>query len=257
MHRKVLLVPVLGTLLLILGCPSDRRVTEVIDGDTFKTNRGETVRLLGINTPEIGDPGGDIARDILGLMILGRKITLQGDVSDTDAYHRILRHVYQDGKNINAELVRRGYAETRFYPPDTAHAAEFRELEKNAVRNRCGLWALVVFQIPDTSATAKGNRPVAPVIGHQDAGKYYNQTMTVQGKIVASHNTGKVCFLNFQKNWRSSFTAVIFAGDFDRFPAAPEDHYLNRKVQITGLIREYRGKPEIIVKNPAQIKILD
>jgi micrococcal nuclease len=80
--------------------------------------------------------------------------------------------------------------------------------------------------------------------------------MTVEGTIVVSNNTGKVCFLNFDRDWKNNFTAVIFASDFASFPAHPEDYYLNRTVQVTGLIKEYKGKPEIIVKSPSQIKIV-
>ncbi|MBU7009679.1 MAG: hypothetical protein HXS46_03250, partial [Theionarchaea archaeon] len=52
------------------------------------------------------------------------------------------------------------------------------------------------------------------------------------------------------------FAAVIFACDFPGFPKVPEVYYLGKKVQIIGIIKEYNGSPEIIVKTPDQIKII-
>ena len=89
-----------------------------------------------------------------------------------------------------------------------------------------------------------------------EADKYYGQTVTVTGKIVGAHNSGKACFLNFHQNWKKYFTAVIFASDFSKFPTNPEEYYLNKEVKITGFVKEYQGKPEIILKDPTQIQIV-
>jgi len=242
-------------------CARTERVTEVIDGDTFRTEDGSSVRLLGINAPEINDPGGDIAKHALAWMIMGKDVRMKRDRTDKDDYGRLLRYIFVDDLNVNAEMVRLGYAELRFFPPDTLYLGEMRELEKVAIRNHHGLWALPVFQVSDTTGSIVA-RTIArsgglDVIEWQEADQYYNQTKTVRGKIVASNNTGKVCFLNFHKDWRRYFTAVIFASDFDKFPEHPEDHYVNRTVQVRGLIKEYRGKPEIILKSPSQIEIVE
>ncbi|MBA7552384.1 hypothetical protein ES705_44945 [subsurface metagenome] len=248
-------------LLILVTCTKTNKVTEVIDGDTFRTQNGETIRLLGINTPEMGNPGADIAKDFLLLLILNKSVRLEKDITDKDDYGRLLRYVYVNGNFINAELVRMGYAETRFYAPDTLYRKELEGLEKIAVRNRRGLWSFSVFQTPDTSDIFVHPVPekeiTYEIISWRDAAKYYGQTKIVEGKIVVSNNTGKVCFLNFHKNWRKYFTALIFASDFNRFPSNPEDYYLNRKVRVKGLIKEYKGKPEIILKSPSQIEIID
>lgn len=245
---------------LVFFCTNTEKVTEVIDGDTFKTDKKKTVRLLGINTPEMVDPGGDLAKEFLTNMILNKNVHLKKDITIKDDYGRYLYYVYLDNKMVNMEMVRAGLAETRFYPPDTLYRREFEQIEKIAIRNKKGLWTFPVFQIPDTSGIfIKETTPaktVDHVISYQDAAKYYGKIKTVEGVIVATNNTGKVCFLNFHKDWKRYFTGVIFASDFDKFPKNPEDYYLNRKVRITGLIKEYNGKPEIIIKNPAQIQII-
>lgn len=233
---------------------------EVIDGDTFRTEKGEKVRLLGINTPERGEPGADIARDILCTLVQSKEVRLERDITDRDDYERSLRYVFVGETCINAELIRLGYAETRFFPPDTLRKSEFELLEKSAIKNKQGLWAFAVFQIPDTTDMYKTESEVSvqrdDVISWRVAADYYGQNKTVEGTIVAAKNTGKVCFLNFHADWKKYFTAVIFASDFGKFPQHPEDYYLKKKVRVTGLIKEYKGKPEIIIKSPLQIEIV-
>ncbi len=66
---------------------------------------------------------------------------LERDVSERDRFGRLLRYVYVDGILVNAELVREGYAETLFYPPDTRYASCFAALEVEAQESRRGMWA--------------------------------------------------------------------------------------------------------------------
>ena len=248
-------------LLVIFGCASgNSKVAVVYDGDTFELQNGEKVRLLGINTPEIGEPGADIAKDFLEKLVLGKEVRLEKDSVDRDEYKRLLRYVYVGDLFVNAELIRKGYAEVRFYPPNIRYKKDFESLEEVAYRNRKGLWAFPVFQPPEVAKAEKAERPSPPeenVISWKDADKYYGITMAVEGLIVHTYNSGKACFLNFHPDWKKYFQAVIFASDFDKFPPNPEDFYLNKKVRVTGLIKEYKGRSEIILKSPAQIKIIE
>ena len=94
------------------------------------------------------------------------------------------------------------------------------------------------------------------VISWQDAAKYYGKYVMVEGTIVATYNSGKACFLNFHPNYKRYFTAVIFASAFSHFPESPESYYYGKKVRVSGYIKEYQGKPEIILNDPSQIEIL-
>ena len=71
-----------------------------------------------------------------------------------------------------------------------------------------------------------------------------------------TYNSGKACFLNFHSDWKKHFTVVIFASDFSKFPSPPEEYYRGKKIQVTGRIKSYHGKPEIIVEDPSQIEVL-
>lgn len=94
------------------------------------------------------------------------------------------------------------------------------------------------------------------VISWQDAAKHYGVYATVEGTIVTTHNSGKACFLNFHPDYKRYFTAVIFASAFSRFPANPENYYYGKRVRVSGYIKEYKEKPEIILNDPSQIEIL-
>ena len=94
------------------------------------------------------------------------------------------------------------------------------------------------------------------VVSWKEAARHINEFATVEGQIVLTHRTEKACFLNFHPEWQHTFTAVIFARRFDAFPPEPEEHYRGKAVRVTGLIRYYKGKPEIVLESPDQIEVV-
>jgi len=144
---------------IIQNIPSGVTVTRVIDGDTIEVEmRGETykVRLIGINTPESTtkiEPYGKEASNFTKSQLLGKKVYLEKDVSETDKYGRLLRYVWLKKpseptdseirtKMFNAILVLEGYAQAATYPPDVKYAEYFAKYEAEARENNRGLWAL-------------------------------------------------------------------------------------------------------------------
>lgn len=126
-------------------------VTKVIDGDTFKIENGNTVRLIGIDTPETKDPRkpvgcfGKQASSETKRLIDGKTVILQKDVSETDKYERLLRYVYLPVENdqllfVNDYLVREGYAKVLTYPPDVKYNERLRLAETEAREAGKGLW---------------------------------------------------------------------------------------------------------------------
>ncbi|MBU7046333.1 MAG: thermonuclease family protein [Theionarchaea archaeon] len=222
--------------------------TAVVDGDTFKLETGETVRLIGIDAPELSQPGGEESREYLTHLILNKGISLEKGHEDRDKYNRLLRFVYIDSICINEEMIKQGYAEARYLTDSIREY--YIQLEIGAEITRAGLWSADIFQ--PRSNLRWGDE--IPVIDWKDADKYYNQYVIIEGTIVNTFNSGNVCFLNFDTN--QYFTAVIFASDFLGFPFIPEVFYLGKTVYIIGIIKEYKGSPEIIVKTPHQIRIL-
>ncbi len=223
--------------------------TSIIDGDTIKLENGETVRLIGIDAPELSQPGGEKSRKYLAQLILSKRITLEKGYQDRDKYNRLLRYVYIGNICINEEMIRQGYAEARYLTDPLREY--YIHLEMEAETAKAGLWRENIFQPRLNLRWEEG----IPVVDWKDAHNYHNQYVIVEGIIVNTFNSGIVCFLNFDTDYQF-FTAVIFASDFPGFPFIPEVFYLGKKVQIIGIIQEYNGSPEIIVKTLSQIRIL-
>ena len=99
-------------------------VSKVIDGDTVELGTGEKVRLLGINTPERGQPYYEESKKRLKELIEGKEVTLEKDITDKDQYGRLLRHVFLDNENVNTKLVREGLATVYTISPNVKYDKE-------------------------------------------------------------------------------------------------------------------------------------
>jgi len=88
--------------------------------------------------------------------------------------------------------------------------------------------------------------------------KFVGQMVAVEGVVMDSHiaRSGKVRFLNFGPEYKTAFAVVIFTGDLKNFKSIgePTEYYLGKRVVVSGRIKIYKGRPEIIVENPRQIK---
>ncbi|HBU69557.1 MAG TPA: hypothetical protein DEE98_04140 [Elusimicrobia bacterium] len=118
-------------------------------------------------------------------------------------------------------------------------------------------WFSVSVPLRSKPAAVNAAGLKASLISWNAAGSYVGKYVTVRGKIAASHNTGKVCMLNFHPDYRKHLTLVIFSGSFHNFPEYPQKYYLGREVTASGLVKEYNGKPEIIINSPEQINVLN
>ncbi|NUO92177.1 MAG: hypothetical protein HOQ18_15330 [Dermatophilaceae bacterium] len=93
-------------------------MTKVVDGDTIWASRaGETrkVRLIGIDTPEIGQCGySEASRNLRGI-IGGQQVSLTaGARDDVDRYGRLLRYVDVNGVDAGLRQVKQGFAIARY-----------------------------------------------------------------------------------------------------------------------------------------------
>ncbi len=121
-------------------------VTRIIDGDTFELESGETVRYIGIDTPETKHPQkgvecfGKEAAEKNTALLLGKVVNLEKDVNETDRYGRLLRYVWIGDTLLNESLVLDGYAVASAYPPDVKYQKFLDEAETVARESNQGLW---------------------------------------------------------------------------------------------------------------------
>jgi micrococcal nuclease len=121
----------------------------VVDGDTIEVavaGRRETVRLLGVDTPETVHPHrpvecfGPEASAFTHSRLLGRTVGLTFDRVRRDRYGRLLAYVEVDGRRFNDVLLAGGYATLLVIPPNGAHGRTMLERELEARRAGRGLW---------------------------------------------------------------------------------------------------------------------
>jgi micrococcal nuclease len=130
-------------------------VVDHVDGDTVRVRIAspppelgviETIRLIGVDTPETVHPRREVepfgreASDFTKARLLGKTVYLAFDWDLRDRYKRLLAYIYtEDGLCHNAEIIREGFghAYTRF---NFRFMEEFRALEREARERKRGLW---------------------------------------------------------------------------------------------------------------------
>ncbi len=118
---------------------------------------------------------------------------------------------------------------------------------------RC-LAAILVLAAGGISLTSADGTSVAPA----DASQFVGQVATVCGLVAsakyASEANGQPTFLNLDRPYPNQvFTAVIWGRDRKAFSYAPES-LAARRICVTGEVRLYRNKPEIVVSQSNQIR---
>jgi micrococcal nuclease len=92
-----------------------------------------------------------------------------------------------------------------------------------------------------------------------EAKDHIGDRATVCGKVVSTHyaksSKGKPTFLNLDEPYpKEVFTILIWGSDREMF-GTPEDEYKGLRVCVTGKLRSYRGRPEIVATDRGQIGV--
>jgi len=123
------------------SCPMVKaKVVVVIDGDTIEIEGGERVRYIGIDAPETNECYGPEATQANRELVEGKEVILIRDVENRGKYGRLLRYVIADGRFVNAELVRLGYAEPRSYGESVMFQQVLTLFGRYAMEQKIGLW---------------------------------------------------------------------------------------------------------------------
>ncbi len=161
-HRLALLLVLLLSFHGLAGArPAQQHqsgvVTRVVDGDTFwvRTPAGGKplkVRIMGIDAPEICQPGGRGAREALRQRVLGQTVSIS--YQRRDDYGRVLATVSWQGQDIGRWMVSHGHAWSYSYRRNPGpYAAE----QSQAMAARRGLFALGAAENPRDFRKRHGN----------------------------------------------------------------------------------------------------
>jgi len=111
-------------------------VASVHDGDTLKLSDGRTIRLEGIDAPELSQPYGVEARNLLAKLTRRKKVRFE--MRGKDRYGRTVAEIYVGKRSVNKSMVARGAAWWfRSFAPTNN---QLRRLENSARTKKIGLW---------------------------------------------------------------------------------------------------------------------
>ena len=94
--------------------PRTHLVASVIDGDTIELANGKTVRLVGIDTPEVGQCHYVTASNKMARLVGGKRVTLTISDENTDRYGRLLRYVNIGSMDAGLRMIKSGLAIARY-----------------------------------------------------------------------------------------------------------------------------------------------
>ncbi len=160
---RILFYSILAVVFLydLLNAQNVVRVKRVVDGDTLLLTNEEKIRLIGIDAPEsrpnprarkqgeweerdlktIISMGKRATKFVQGLVRQGDQIRIEFDVEKRDQYGRLLGYVYlSDGRMLNEEIVKAGYANLLTHPPNVKHQDIFLKVYREAREKKRGLW---------------------------------------------------------------------------------------------------------------------
>jgi micrococcal nuclease len=152
-------------------------VASVYDGDTLTLRDGRRVRLLQIDTPELGS-GECYSRAartaLVALAPPGKRVVLEADpaLDRVDRYGRLLRYVKRNGVNVNLELTRRGAAAPYFYRGDRGrYAGSLMRVAQSAKVAKRGLWQACSSTMLDPFRAVSTGRSGPPARTPSPSGK--------------------------------------------------------------------------------------
>lgn len=227
-------------------------IVRVIDGDTVEIKGGKAARYIGIDTPETrkktekgwvkaSDPYGEEAKRLNEQLVLGKDVRLEFDVQKQDRYKRLLVHCFvKDGDKevlVQAEILKNGLAYLYTFPPNVRYTKILVEALKDARANRRGVWSQDL------------------TIASTDAEQYVGQRKIVEGKVTRARSLEKFAQLTLE-----GLKVVIFRKDLEIFlneGISPASFYKGKNIRVFGMIKEYKGEPEIIVSHPTHIEVVD
>lgn len=237
------------------SCPADRidaraEVVQVIDGDTVRLADRRLLRLIGIDTPELGrdgrpdEPLAAQARERLAALLRaqGNRIGLRYDATRRDDYGRTLAHIYTaDGQSLTAWLAAAGLGSLLLVPPNDWNYGCHLAAETLARDVRRGLWGLPAYRIRDAASLDLG-----------DTGYRW-----VEGKVVGLGRGRDFWYLDLA----GPVSLAIARRQAQTFAPGFDERLIGRRLRARGMLRphpdpDHRGRLRMTLAHPAALEWL-
>lgn len=237
--------------LAALAQDAEYNVDHVINGKSFVTSSGDTVRLASIEVPNTqedntpthrgrpGEPQGDEARQALDKLITGKTVTLRADSTKRDRHNRLLAQVYAGDIWVQGALLSGGHAMVYSFvdTPDETVQKMLAE-ERSAREAKRGIWAHPYFR----------------VIGPAETNEFVNRFKLVEGKVVSVHESHGNLYINFFEQWKGHFAVFISRKYADAFAKSNLSTLTGKTVRVRGWIH-YHNAPMISLTHGSEIEV--
>ena len=247
---------VLSTLLVATGawadqevCPADRvhtwaKVVYGYDGDTLQLSDGNKLRLIGLDTPELGrdgeasQPYARQARQAVRRLLRGRdRVGLRYDAERRDRHGRKLAHMFlDDGTNLQRALLEQGLATALVFPPNLWLQSCYAQAESRARAARRGLWRLA------------SHRPVEAKRIPRETRGY----RVVRGRVQGAEERDNSFLLDLDRR----VTVRIDKEHLEHFEDYSFAKLSGRRLEARGVLQPWRGRPHMRVRHPAALSVL-
>ncbi|MBI2611516.1 thermonuclease family protein [Candidatus Gottesmanbacteria bacterium] len=127
----------------VIEFPKEAKIKRVIDGDTLELQNGQIVRLVGVNTPDHGQPFDEESTEFAKRLVEGKKVNIEYDEYKSDRFGRILAYIIISDKNLAIELAKRGLAKVTIYEKrkPLIYQQQLLSAEKEAKSKKLGIWS--------------------------------------------------------------------------------------------------------------------
>ncbi len=220
-------------------------VMAVLDGDTVKVRFDDgaerKVRLIGIDSPELADSRDSVrfmalmARRFAYLRLKGRRVGLAYEWPLEDKYGRLLAYLTPDGGAFfNEEILKEGFARVlRAFPHDPEMMKRFERAEAAAKQAGNGLWA----------------KDGPPGVSAAEIGRHRGRLVTVPLEVARTETRRGFVVLHPRAG---DFEVLIPKSGLESFGGTGD--IAGRSIRVSGLVESYRGRIQVMVYMPFQIK---
>jgi endonuclease YncB( thermonuclease family) len=205
----------------------------VDDGDTLRLTNGDRVRLVGIDSPEIGRDGhpdeafARQARQALQALLAEshNRVEVVDAAEDEDRYGRRLSYLYlPDGRSVQAGLLDQGMAMAVFVAPNLELADCLTARERSARHAERGIWSLPAY---DPGLPSRRGIP-----------DQVQGAAIVQGRVKSVGHSRSDIWINLE----GRVALKIDRDDLARFPGWDFDALDGRRLRARGWVVHHRNR---------------